>query len=159
MDILLNAFCNTALSDEIELIIAGEFYTDKEQYLKIIPETAKHKIHLFEKFISDEEVKYYFCAADLVVQPYKHATQSGVTQIAYHFEVPMIVTDVGGLAEMVPDNEVGYVVKPNATEVENAIQKYFLKIKKRFYCEYEGRKKRFGWDRMVEVIMGVFGKL
>ncbi len=160
LDILLNAFCNTALSDEIELIIAGEFYTDKEQYLKLISETTKHKIHLFEKFISDEEVKYFFCAADLVVQPYKHATQSGVTQIAYHFEVPMIVTDVGGLAEMVPDNAVGYVVQPNATEVGNAIQKYFSKNAKEFFiANMQKEKKRFGWDRMVEVIMSVYGKL
>ncbi|HET8963465.1 MAG TPA: glycosyltransferase [Chitinophagales bacterium] len=160
LDILLEAFWNTALPGDIELIVAGEFYTDKVQYIKLIPESAKHKIHLFEKFISDEEVKYFFCAADLVVQPYKHATQSGVTQIAYHFEVPMIVTDVGGLAEMVPDNEVGYVVQPHATEVGNAIRKYFSKNAKAFFiANMQKEKKRFGWNRIVGVIMDVYGKL
>jgi len=66
-------------------------------------------------------VKYYFSAADVLVQPYKTATQSGVTQIAYNFELPMIVTDVGGLPEIVPDGRVGYVCRPDAAGVADAL--------------------------------------
>lgn len=154
LDILLEAFCSDALPDETELIIAGEFYTDRSPYIEMIPEEYENRIHWFDSFIADEEVKYFFCAADLVVQPYKHATQSGVTQIAYHFEVPMIVTHVGGLAEMVPDNVVGYVVEPDALSVGNAMHRFFAENKKDFFMgNIREEKKRFGWNRMVQVIL------
>ena len=92
LDLLLKAFADLRIKElKIQLIIAGEFYEDEKPYEQLIKELQlTDSVHSFPKFISDEEVKNYFCAADLVVQPYKNATQSGVTQIAYHFEVPML---------------------------------------------------------------------
>ncbi|MCD4698902.1 MAG: glycosyltransferase, partial [Bacteroidales bacterium] len=119
LDLLLQAMADKKIySSKIKLIVGGEYYTDPKPYEKII-----EKYNLYEKlvmstdFIPDNEVAKYFCACDLVVQPYKNATQSGVTQIAYHFNKPMITTDVGGLAEMVPHNKVGYVVNPEVKEI------------------------------------------
>ncbi|MFN3940671.1 MAG: glycosyltransferase [Chitinophagales bacterium] len=160
LDILLKAFCKGGLPDDIELIIAGEFYTDRTPYLELIPEACENKIHWFDRFIADEEVKNFFCAADLLVQPYKHATQSGVTQIAYHFELPMIVTNVGGLTEMVPDDVVGYVVEPDVDAIENAIKKYFIENKQSLFAKnMQEEKKRFGWDRMVDTVIALHSKM
>jgi D-inositol-3-phosphate glycosyltransferase len=83
-------------------------------------------------------VRHYFCAADLVVQPYKHATQSGVTQVAYHFDKPMVVTNVGGLAELVPHGEVGYVVEPKPKAIAEAIVDFYSTEKgATFSAEYQ----------------------
>lgn len=160
LDILLNAFRELHLEDaDVDLIIAGEFYTDKQPYLELITESMETRVHWFDRFIEDDEVKYFFCAADLVVQPYKHATQSGVTQIAYHFEIPMIVTNVGGLAEMVPDGEAGYVVTPDAKAIATAIRKYFSEGKYNLFINnMQEEKKRFGWNRMVDVLMELYRK-
>jgi glycosyltransferase involved in cell wall biosynthesis len=105
LDLMLEAFAKCVERDKsLRLIIAGEFYTDSKPYFEII---KKHKLEdlvlMHNDFIPDEKVAAYFCASDIVVQPYKDATQSGVTQIAYHFNKPMIVTNVGGLAEIIPD--------------------------------------------------------
>ena len=116
LDILLEAMTDKRLQEQnIRLLIAGEYYDKREKYEEYISQhnLAKHLIAKPE-FIPDNEVKYYFCAADLVVQPYKTATQSGISQIAYHFERPMLVTNVGGLPEIVHHGVVGYVIEPNA---------------------------------------------
>ncbi|MGB0882165.1 MAG: glycosyltransferase, partial [Vicingaceae bacterium] len=119
LDTLLKAFADKRLNDgKLKLIVAGEFYEDDSAYLELI---EKHNLTdaviLTKSFVADDEVVNYFCAADIIVQPYKTATQSGVTQIAYHFNKPMLVTDVGGLKEIVPDGKVGYVVEPNEKAV------------------------------------------
>ena len=102
----------------------------------------------------------YFCAADLVVQPYKTATQSGITQIAYHFDKPMIVTDVGGLAEIVPNNKVGYVVNPQAEDVKEAILRFYAEDKEaEFSANAEREKQQFTWDNMYDSIMDLYGEL
>ncbi len=160
LDILLKAFCAGRIPGDVELIIAGEFYTDKQPYLELIPEGCADKIHWFDRFIADEEVKYFFCAADLLVQPYKHATQSGVTQIAYHFALPMVVTDTGGLSEMVPDGVVGFVTPPDVHAIENAVVRYFTEDRqKQFTRNMLEEKKRFGWNTMVEVIENLYRRL
>ncbi len=127
LDLLIKAFAEDTINrDEIKLIIAGEYYSDKEKYLKLISEYNLEKdIIQKDDFIPNSEVADYFNACDLVVQPYKSATQSGVTQIAYHFHKPMIVTDVGGLSEMCPDGKVGYVVKPEPKAIAKGIVRYF----------------------------------
>ena len=113
LDLLLDAWAGLrrrGLAAGRRLIVAGEFYTPKERYLRQIADNGlQDEVILHDRFIPDEQVKYYFSAVDFVVQPYKTATQSGVTQIAYQFCVPMVVTDVGGLSEIVPDGRVGYV--------------------------------------------------
>ena len=93
--------------------MAGEYYTSSEKYDQIIRENQlEDHVILHTHFIGDSLVPVYFSAADLIVQPYKSATQSGVTQVAYHFEKPILVTDVGGLGEIVPNGKVGYTVSP-----------------------------------------------
>lgn len=125
LDLLIEGLAKTK-SKNVKLIIAGEFYTDEKPYFYLAKQwRIEDKLIWKNHFISNEEVGLYFCAADLVVQPYKHATQSGVTQIAYHFEKPMIVTDVGGLAEIVPDGISGYLVSPNAEDIAAKIDYFY----------------------------------
>ena len=158
LDILLDAMKN--VSEDVELIVAGEYYTDEQPYLEQITNNhIQQRVHQFNYFIADEDVKYYFSAADLIVQPYKHATQSGVTQIAYHFEKPMVVTNVGGLPEMVPDGQVGYVTAPEPDAIANAVNMFYKEEKSAdFIRNIKEEKKRFGWDRMVQTIIAVATK-
>jgi len=117
-------------------------------------------IILHDKFIPDPEVKYYFSIADLVVQPYKSATQSGVTQIAYQFEKPMIVTNVGGLSEIVPDNKVGFVVDVNPTAIADAICLFFDKNKATAFQPFiKQEKEKYSWSRMTETISSLVKKI
>jgi len=155
LDLLLQSF--NQLNAEVELIIAGEYYTDSKPYLNLISDLKLgNRVHQFNYFIADEEVKYFFCAADIVVQPYKHATQSGVTQIAYHFEVPMLVTNVGGLPEMVLNNVVGYVTECNPAAIALALNEYFEQDKSAiFRTNIKEEKKRFGWDKMAATIISL----
>lgn len=126
LDILLEAMNDDRIKAAgIELIVAGEYYEDKAPYEQQMADYGLKNLHLFTDFIPNEEVKYYFSAADLVTLPYRDATQSGITQVAYHFEKPMIVTNVGGIAEGVPDGKVGYIAAPNAQSVADAILKFF----------------------------------
>lgn len=159
LDLLLEAFAS--IHADCHLIIAGEYYTDKQAYDKLIAKLEiGDRIHHFHHFIPDEEVKYYFCASDLVVQPYKHATQSGVTQIAYHFDVPMIVTNTGGLPEMVPDKKVGYVTAPDSGEIARAIDTFFQEGKSEYFqSNIREEKKRFSWSRMTKTILDVYQKI
>lgn len=156
LDLLIEAFSDKRFENEnIKLIIAGEYYADKEYYADLIQQySLSDKIIEFQKFITDSEVSYYFSAADLVVQPYKSATQSGVTQIAYHFNKPMIVTDVGGLAEICPDGKVGYVVQPDAVEIADAILKYFNQTDKdQMQKHILEEKKKYSWDILIQKLL------
>ena len=108
---------------------------------------------LHTHFISDSEVKYYLCAADCVVQPYRSATQSGVTPLAYHFEVPMIVTNVGGLPSMVTDKKTGLVAQPNPESIAEKIREYFELGEDYFLPNLREEKKRYSWKNMVEAIL------
>ena len=159
LDLLLEAM--QKVNSACELIIAGEFYTDRAVYDKLIAQSRhKERIHRFHNFIADEDVKYFFCAADAVVQPYKHATQSGVTQIAYHFEVPMIVTNTGGLSEMVPNDIVGYVTEPDPQQLANAIDRIgSQEIQQRFRDNIQEEKKRFSWSRMTKTLLDMYARI
>jgi len=155
LDLLLDAFQDERIKElDLNLIIAGEFYGDSDKYIKKIEQLElKNNIIHHAKFIKDEKVVNYFCAVDLVVQPYKHATQSGITQIAFHFNKPMVVTDVGGLAEIVPNDKVGYVVDPLPEKIAEAINNFFvLKKEKEFVDNIVTHKKKFSWDRFVKSI-------
>lgn len=160
LDILLDAM-QTVMAEvpDVELIIAGEFYTNPGPYREQAAQLGA-AVHWFDRFIADEEVSTFFSAADLVVQPYKHATQSGVTQIAYHFEVPMVVTNVGGLPELVPDGESGLVVEPEAEAVAGAIIRYFKDNMQAILRDgIKANKARFSWNRMVDTILKLRDKL
>lgn len=155
LDILFQAFAQQTLrSINIKLIVAGEFYGDPAPYLSLIKElNIEDRVILRTDFIPDSEVKYYFNAADIVAQPYKTATQSGVTQIAFHFEKPMLVTNVGGLAEIVPHQKIGYVVEPNPRQIADAIADFFVNNRKEsFESNVKEEKKKYAWSRMTEAI-------
>jgi glycosyltransferase involved in cell wall biosynthesis len=155
LDILLKAMATENLRhSDIQLIVAGEYYSNKDEYEKLIQELqVQNKIHLHTRFIPDDEVYKFFCAADVVVQPYKHATQSGVTQICYHFNKPMIVTNVGGLPEIVPNNKVGLVVEPNEQAVSDAILHFYNENKEtEFVQNILEEKKKYSWKLMAEKV-------
>lgn len=149
LDLLLKAFADQRFRDSrLKLIIAGEFYANPNEYLSIIEEhqLADDIIHI-NHFIPDSEVVLYFSAADLVVQPYKSATQSGVTQIAYHFNKPMIVTDVGGLKEMVPDTKVGFVVPTEPRAIADAMLRFFEENwSDKMVEQIEIEKEKYSWE-------------
>ncbi|MCC9136127.1 glycosyltransferase [Pontibacter silvestris] len=154
LDLLLKAFADPRLKQNpnMKLIIAGEFYEDAAPYKKLIDEhKLQEQLVLRTDFIPNAEVRHYFCAADLVVQPYKHATQSGVTQVAYHFDKPMVVTNVGGLAELIPAGEVGYVVAPEPDAIANAISEFYASDKASFFAQnIKHHKKQFSWNNFVK---------
>ena len=155
LDLMLEAFAKCIKKDKsLRLIVAGEFYNDSKPYFEIIRKHGLEEYLLMHNdFIPDEKVAEYFCASDIVVQPYKDATQSGVTQIAYHFNKPMIVTDVGGLAEIIPDGKTGYVVKPDSTDIAEAILMFYqLNKEKEFTENAKIEKEKYSWDSMVKAI-------
>ena len=162
LDILLEAFADARLAQlPIKLIIAGEFYEDAAPYEALIERhQLENRLVRATDFIPNELVADYFCAADLVVQPYKNATQSGVSQIAYHFERPMLVTDVGGLAELIPDGVVGYVVPPTPAAIANAVVDFYTgKREAAFTAGAREQKKQFSWPLMVAALKEVAGRL
>jgi len=159
LDILLKAIADERIKNQkIKVIIAGEFYEDKQPYLQIIKDSQiENNVILIDEFIPDDEVSNYFCAADMVVQPYKHATQSGVTQIAYHFNKPMLVTNVGGLAEMIPHEKVGYVTESNEEAVANSIVDFYENNRGvEFLKGVQIEKQKYTWDKMVETINNLY---
>ena len=155
LDLLIDAFADERLRKyPVKLIVAGEFYDDPEPYIEQIEKAGiKDFIILNNQFINDTDVKYYFNAADMIVQPYKSATQSGVTQIAYHFEKPMLVTNVGGLSEIIPDGKVGYVVEPNPSAIANALVDFCENDRYDKFVEgVREEKKKYQWSNMTEAI-------
>jgi glycosyltransferase involved in cell wall biosynthesis len=159
LDLILKAFADKRLRNyPVKLIIAGEFYEDAKPYMDLIEELQlKEHIILRTDFIPDNEVGQYFCSADMVVQPYKNATQSGVTQICYHFNKPMLVTNVGGLSEIVPHNVAGYVVEPQPQEIVDSLVDFYENNKKEQFTQgVIGEKPKYQWDRMTATIYGLF---
>ncbi len=164
LDLLLDAWAKLRREGRItdrKLIIAGEFYASREPYLAQIAALGlQDEVILHDRFVADAEVKYYFSAADCVVLPYKTATQSGVTQIAYQFCTPMIVTAVGGLAEIVPDGQVGYVCPPTAEGVADAIERIYQPgVLERFRENCLEERKRFSWEEMCSRIEELYGQV
>ena len=159
LDILLEAFKilkEKQSVSNLKLLIAGEFYDDEKKYSSILNDsTIKDDLILRTHFISDSDVKYFLCAADCVIQPYRSATQSGVTPLAYHFEVPMIVTNVGGLPSMVPDKKVGLVAEPTPGSIAEKIKEYFEKGEDYFLPNLREEKKKYSWKKMVDAILNV----
>jgi glycosyltransferase involved in cell wall biosynthesis len=155
LDLLLEAMSIIKKQDihDYKLLIAGEFYEDPKMYEEQIRELGiADQLILKTNFIADSEVKYYLCAADLVIQPYRNATQSGVTPLAYHFEIPMIVTNVGGLPSMVPHEKAGLVTEPDPVSIANSIRAYFDRGEARFLPGLLEEKKKFSWEKMTESI-------
>lgn len=162
LDLLLKAFADKELrSLPLKLIVAGEFYTDPKPYLALLEElNLSDRVILHTEFIANHEVNRYFCASDLVVQPYKHATQSGVTQIGYAFSKPMLVTRVGGLAEIIPHKKAGYVVEPEPGEIAGALLDFFRNGRlEEFTRNAETEKQKYKWSTMIDAIGEVYHEI
>ncbi|AIM36463.1 glycosyl transferase family 1 [Sphingobacterium sp. ML3W] len=156
LDILLEALGKPEIKNlNVKLLLAGEFYGDEAYYQDLIQKYhLQDRIYLHTSFIPNDEVGRYFCAADAVVLPYRTATQSGITQVAYHYDVPMIVTRVGGLPELVHDEVVGLVVEPTAEEVAKGIIAFYQDDRSRLFREnMKEEKKKYSWDTFGEEIL------
>lgn len=158
LDLLLRAYADARLQNEqVHLVVAGEFYNNSEKYYALEKELGlKQPVIWRTEFIPDEQVRVYFSAADLIVQPYKTATQSGVTQIAYHFRKPMLVTNVGGLAEIVPNGKVGYVTAVDPQAIADALADFCAREDSEcFRQEIEEERQKYSWSRMLQTIKSV----
>ena len=137
-----------------KLLVAGEFYEDEKIYQQQIDALGiRDMLILRTGFIAGNEVKNYFCAADVVIQPYRNATQSGVTPLAYHFEKPMIVTNVGALPDYVPNEKAGLVAAPNAASLAAAIAQYFELGEAYFLPQLREEKKKYSWTILTDEII------
>jgi D-inositol-3-phosphate glycosyltransferase len=155
LDLLLRSFAKSGLKDKkVKLIIAGEYYEDSTPYKNLIRElNLSDSVLEHNNFIPNPDVSKYFSACDMVVQTYHSATQSGVTQIAYHFNKPMLVTNVGGLAETVPDGEVGYVTEKDENAISEALKDFYLnKREETFSRNASVFKQKFSWESIINGI-------
>lgn len=161
LDMLLDAMYELKSNPNIYLVIAGEFYEDKQPYLDLIKKYGiENQVILHGKFIANEDVKLYFSAADLVALPYRSATQSGVTQVSFHFEVPTLVTNVGGLGEIIPDKIAGYVVEPNGKAIAEAVIDYFENNRMPSFSEgMKKEKQKYDWKIFVDEVFHLYKKI
>ena len=153
LDILMRAYADERMAERnVQLVVAGEFYNNADKYHALEKELGlTGKIHWFSDYIPNEEVTRFFSVADLVVQPYKTATQSGISQMAYHFEKPMVVTEVGGLPEIVPHGKVGYVVPIDSQAVADAIVDFYDHHQASDFIPYiKEEKKKYTWEKFCE---------
>ena len=155
LDVLLSAMTFLKNKLDVKLIVAGEFYSNKEKYLNLIKElNLTESVHLFTDFIPTSDVKYYFSAADSVILPYRDATQSGIVQIAVNFKKPVIATDVGGLSEVIREGETGYIVpKENPPALAEAVLKFYSELdEKKFTENIEKEAAKYSWENFVNGI-------
>ncbi len=154
LDLLLQAMADERIKRAgIKLLIAGEFYGDEYWYADLIRTLGiSDRLYLHTHFISDRDVPDYFCAADVVIQPYREATQSGVTPLAYHFEKPMIVTNVGGLPDMVPHEKAGLVTSPDPTAIAESILWYYQFGEDYFIPHLRAEKIKYSWSNFIHEI-------
>ena len=137
----------------VRLLVAGEFYEDRKIYQQLMQELQISDLLILNTdFIPDAEVRYYVCAADAIVQPYRHATQSGVTPLAYHFEKPMIVSNVGSFAEHVQHEETGLVTEPEPASLAQAILRFYELGGEFFIPHLRSEKKKYSWKNLVNTI-------
>ena len=152
LELLLESMSNQQIKDRnIKLIIAGEFYENEKYYRKKIEDlNLLDSIHIYDHYINNNEVNNYFCASDLVVQPYLTATQSGISMIAFHFNKPVLATNVGGLSEYIKNGENGYLVKPKPIDITNAIIDYFdNKRELDFVKKIKQTKEKYSWSKLL----------
>ena len=161
LDLLLDAFAQ--IKDQLpslQLIIAGEFYEHEDKYRsQIVANKLSDRVILRNEFIPDADLRKYFGAADLIVQPYKSATQSGVTQVAFHFEKPMLVTNVGGLGEIVHDHQMGYACEPSADAIAADLLDYFTNDRQADYTSYLKKEKtKYAWSNITRAFLTILSK-
>ncbi|HEY4064235.1 MAG TPA: glycosyltransferase [Puia sp.] len=157
LDIALEAMADPRIrAAGIRLLVAGEFYEDRAPYTELIARLGIGDLLLLRTdFIPDSEVRDYLCAADVVIQPYRNATQSGVTPLAYHFEKPMIVSNAGGLPALVPHEKVGLVAEPEPRAMADAILRFFELGASFFLPSLREEKQKYSWSRLVGTILDI----
>jgi len=162
LDILLDSLAEGLKTNpKLRLIVAGEYYSDSEKYLTQIDQLGiKDQVILHTSFISNEEVRYFFCAADLVAQSYKSATQSGISQMAIYFEKPIVSTNVGGLPETVIHNKTGYLTNVDSSEVAQSILRYFNERPlEKFQVEIKKLKELYSWNHFGSKLVELYDKI
>ncbi|ULQ53905.1 glycosyltransferase [Flavihumibacter fluvii] len=159
LDILIQAL--KELNDPaVHLLVAGEFYEDADEYIELVSRLGLEEQVIFNNdFIPNDAVKDYFSAADVIVQPYRNATQSGVTPLAYHFEKPMIVTNVGGLPDYVQDGKVGLVTSPDAIAIAHAIRRFFELGEAHFLENIRIEKQKFSWPAFSRSLLELYNRI
>ena len=160
LHILLDAMPAILESVNVKLLVVGEFYDDEQKYRQQIAEkNLGERVFVHSDYVPNEEVSRYFSAADVVVLPYVSATQSGIVQIAYQFDKPVIATDVGGLAEVVLNERTGFIVKPEAPdEVANAVIRFYEEGREpEFVHNVSVEKKKYSWENLVQAIERLTG--
>ena len=162
LDLLLEAMADKRLqTGKVKLIVAGEYYGNEAYYQELIHKyELEDRLVLHTSYIPSSEINNYFCAADLVVQPYKSATQSGVTQVGYYFDKPMLVTNVGGLSEIIADKVAGYVVEPTSERIAEAIVDFYENSRATaFTAEMQKLKQKFSWTNLTQNIFSIYEEL
>jgi glycosyltransferase involved in cell wall biosynthesis len=161
LDLLIQAMAEDVIKKlGIQLMIVGEFYEDASVYHDLVSALGlQDQIKFYSNYISDGEVKNYVCSADFIIQPYKNATQSGVTPLAYHFEKPMLVTNVGGLADTVPHLKTGIVVAPTTNEIASGIETLYALGENHFIPYIIEEKKKYSWAQMTEKFLALYQQL
>lgn len=161
LDILLEAMADPRIrQNNIQLLIAGEFYEDKQVYTDLISKLKlEDQVLLHDRFIANEDVRYYFCASNLVAQTYRKATNSGVTMVGYYYNKPMLVTNTGGLSEIVPNESCGYVVENNTAEISSKLLDFFEKKREaEFTSNVEKEKKKYEWTAFIAALERLYSK-
>ncbi len=141
---------------KVQLWVVGDFGEDKDEYVEQIRTfEIGDQVQMVQGYVPDDEVEKYFAASDLVVLPYLSATQSGIVQIAFGFEKPVLVTEVGGLPDVVTNGKTGYVVEPRSAEmIAEAIMDYYINNRREaFVSQIEKEKDRFSWKTFVDTLM------
>jgi len=160
LDLLIDAFGQ--LGSDYQLIIAGETYGSFDKYqqqINLLPN--KENVYVFNDYITDDRVPIFFSASDVCILPYKSATQSGITSIAYHFDVPLIATNTGGLKESIHHNKTGIIVEEiSAKSIFKAIISYFeYDLYQSFYPEIQKIKKNLSWENFADSILNFYKTL
>ncbi len=156
LDLLIEAMADPGIRQQgIRLLVAGEFYEDEKPYMEQIRQLGLDNIIMHNHFIADQDVRDYLCSGDCVVQPYRNATQSGVTPLAYHFEKPMVVTNVGGLPSLVPDGKAGLVCEPQPQAIAAAILKFYQLGENYFIPHLREEKQKYSWGKLTEAIFSL----
>jgi glycosyltransferase involved in cell wall biosynthesis len=161
LDLLIEAMSQPAIKAAgIKLVIAGEFYESPTPYLEQIKALGlSDTISVYNEYIGERDVKLYVSAADFIIQPYRNATQSGVTPMAYHFLKPMLVTNVGGLADTVPHDKVGLVVEPNSKAIADGILQLYERGSAHFLPHLIEEKKKYSWEQMRQSFLTLHQQL
>jgi glycosyltransferase involved in cell wall biosynthesis len=157
LDLLLEAWARWKPAGR-KLLVAGEFYASREKTYELIEKLGlQDDVVMHEGFVADDDVRYYFSGADSLLLPYRTATQSGVTQIAYNFSMPMLVTGVGGLPEIVPDGRVGVVCEPSVDGILDGLHRLYADNElERMKANFAEERKRFSWATMCDKLLEVF---